>query len=136
MAHDVAADWLELCAYHSAWHYDGDYPDGMAFIRHRMTRLTYHLTTDEDGGVCATQVSTECCPANEAADPDYVVGHAARRVASHIIPFHRDAHARCFFIAFEPLADEPSYKESWRRPILTPAPPIPIIPLDLPAPQA
>jgi len=133
----AAAEWVEVCAYRSAWHYDREFSEpGTAFIRHLETNLTYLVTPGDDGEVEAMQVSTENCPAAEDADPVYIVGHAARLVASRVaeVAGLRDAS---FYVDFDPEADEriyvfmlPGYeRRPWPEPVIRPAPAIPIKPL-------
>jgi hypothetical protein len=116
-------EWHELCVLSSLWHLDAwSYADsGETLIRHGETNLAYRVTHDESG-VAAQQIARQCWPGDEAADPDGVVGQAARFVAEYalrISPSPCESFGAPVFIRFQEFAADP-YKD----PVILPAPPI------------
>ena len=132
VAHAVDLGWFRECVLHSEWHFDEESFEGRALIRHRMTRLTYLIFSDGEGLPAARLIAPECCPCNEAADPDYIVGHAARHVAAdalRIVAASRERLAGPIYLRY------PFGRTDWPAPdpIIDDAPPIILRPLTDPA---
>lgn len=122
-----ASEWVQLCIQSSQWHFD-DASYEKRVIRHCMTRLTYLVTRDEHGRAQVQQLSPECASCNEDADPDYVVGIAARVVADRLLALAPEAskqHGGPFFFRCK--------EDSAADPLLNgdtaPAPAVPVTPL-------
>jgi hypothetical protein len=99
----VDPDWLEDCVLNSCWQIDCDGFDGRPLVRHPMTGLTYVASPASGPQISVRQVAAECCRCREDLDPDYVVGHAARRIAAvafERVPEWRSRHAGPVYLRF------------------------------------
>lgn len=126
--HLVDREWFEICVQHSLWQFDDRSFVDAALVRHPMTGLTYLLRPDEGGSVALQQIAPECCRSNERADPDYVVGHAARFVAAHatrIMRLRRPWRVGAVYIRY--TKSDPG--SPYRNPVVEDAPPITVSPL-------
>jgi len=129
MAHDVDAAWLSLCVSRSCWQIDRRSFGKRPFIRHTMTGLTYVIFPWASGRAVVQQVDPVCCPnivCREDLDPDYIVGHAARRVAA-------ESYASCDWPKYGPVYLRfPTVYTPWPKvpaPEFTSAPPIELKPV-------
>jgi hypothetical protein len=109
LAAEADLAWLRDCVLHSCWQIDRDGFGGRALVRHPMTGLAYAVSPLRNFGVRVRQVAAECCPCREDLDPDYIVGHAARRVAA--IAFAEAARwgGLAVYLRFPWEGDEPAW---------------------------
>jgi hypothetical protein len=133
MAHDVDAAWLSLCVTRSCWQIDRRSFDKRAFIRHTMTGLTYVIFPWASGRAVVQQVDPVCCRnivCREDLDPDFIVGHAARRAAAESYSFWSWPHQGPVYLRFA------TTYAPWPKvpaPEFTSAPPIELVPLTVEA---
>jgi hypothetical protein len=109
LATEADFDWLRDCVMHSCWQIDRDGFDGRALVRHTMTGLVYAVAPLRGFGVRVRQVAAECCPCREDLDPDYVVGHAARRVAAIALVEAAQGRENAVYLRFPWGGDEPEW---------------------------
>jgi len=136
MAHDVDAEWLSVCVTGSCWRIDRRGFDKRPFIRHTMTGLTYVIFPWASGRAVVQQIDPVCCRrirCREGLDPDYIVGHAARRVAAESFAFWNWPGQGPVYLRFPTSDAEQLRWPTVPRPEFTSAPPIELTPVTVEA---
>jgi hypothetical protein len=129
-AAEADVGWLSDCVLNSRWQIDRQGFEGRALVRHPMTGLVYAVSPLRGYGVRVRQVAAECCPCREDLDPDYVVGHAARRIAGiAFAPSRKDDVCRqgAVYLSFPWGSEQPDWPAT-PAPQFEPAPRIVVTP--------
>jgi hypothetical protein len=109
LAAEADVGWLRDCVLHSDWQIDRKGFEGRALVRHPMTGLAYAVSPLRGFGVRVRQVAAECCRCREDLDPDYIVGHAARRVAAIAFAQAGEWDEDAVYLRFAWGRDEPAW---------------------------